>query len=415
MSPVAFHIAILRAAALLVPEPRRTDWLAEWLSELWHIRRDSPGINVTAFCMGAFPDAFWLRRNESGFSSLSLLQLDVPPTPTGIESFPDQGTAALASPVRCLAWLAILGMLCLAIGLLLPAARPVLLSMLYPRDLVLLSPLNEGDVIADANGFFDPRPSISWEQFQWLKAHDDGEFSDLRYYETTGLSAGRQRHGAPALRWTEDLSVLPASVKTRLVRDDAAPNALPPGTKGFVLARLRHGNVRNSHYHFIRVSDRPFRTLGMVLPAFLFAGLLLRIMNAGSPECHLRRISARRSLFLAAKTLLMALIVAVGSLDLTSFGHSVSPLFLHVLAFGSLFAVRWIVADQRNRCPVCLRLLAHPVRIGGSSRILLEWHGTEFMCDRGHGMLYVPEWPAIWSARQRWMELGASWGGLFLG
>jgi hypothetical protein len=100
-------------------------------------------------------------------------------------------------------------------------------------------------------------------------------------------------------------------------------------------------------------------------------------------------------------------------LDLGSFGKSLSPIFIHFAFIGSLFAARWMLADQRKRCPVCLRLLANPVGIGESSRILLEWNGTELMCRRGHGMFYVPEWPLIWTGRQRWLELGPSWGGFF--
>jgi len=121
----------------------------------------------------------------------------------------------------------------------------------------------------------------------------------------------------------------------------------------------------------------------------------------------------RRVLFLAAKALLVLPIVMFGSLDLGSLPGSVSPLFIDCALFGSGLAARWILSDQRKRCPVCLRLLANPVRIGEPSRILLEWHGTELMCVRGHGLLYVPEWPAIWSSRQRWVELGASWAELF--
>ncbi len=70
-------------------------------------------------------------------------------------------------------------------------------------------------------------------------------------------------------------------------------------------------------------------------------------------------------------------------------------------------------AKALPRLPEAACWLANPVRIGESSRILLEWHGTELMCLRGHGLLYVPEWPAIWSARQSWMALGPSWRGLF--
>src|ERR1035438_836888 len=32
------HLAILRAAGLLVPGPQRAEWLAEWRSELWYAR-----------------------------------------------------------------------------------------------------------------------------------------------------------------------------------------------------------------------------------------------------------------------------------------------------------------------------------------------------------------------------------------
>jgi hypothetical protein len=136
-------------------------------------------------------------------------------------------------------------------------------------------------------------------------------------------------------------------------------------------------------------------------------------MPSDSSAGHPRRIGPRRGLFLAAKALLVLPIVMFGSLDLATVVSSLTPIYVDLAFFGSMFALRWINSDQRKRCPVCLRLLANPVRIGESSRILLEWHGTELMCLRGHGLLYVPEWPAIWSGRQRWMNLGASWGGLF--
>jgi hypothetical protein len=31
------HLMILRSAALLVPRPQRTEWLAEWSAELWYV------------------------------------------------------------------------------------------------------------------------------------------------------------------------------------------------------------------------------------------------------------------------------------------------------------------------------------------------------------------------------------------
>jgi hypothetical protein len=397
MSPAAFHRAILRSAAMLVPESQRAEWLAEWRSELWHVRRDPHGRSVAAFCMGAFRDAWWMRGNGPGLGSGGFLQLNVPAPAAFIETFPDAGVPVLSSPVHCLSILAALGVLCAAIAFLLPGARSVLLGTLYPRNLVMLSPAEEGDP-GIPNGLLDPYPSVSLAQFESLKASSGGQFTGLAFHAPAPVAG----------RWN-----LPARVDAWLVEDESALRALPASTEGFVVGRLRYDDLHDSRFHFIRLCDRSFEMFWVVLPAFLVGCILLRFMPYDSPGGHLRRTGPRRGLFLVAKTLLVLPIVLFGSLDLGSLGGSLSPLFFDVAVFGSLFAVRWIIADQRKRCPVCLRLLANPVRIGESSRILLEWHGTELMCLSGHGMLYVQEWPAIWPGRQRWMGLGTSWGGLF--
>jgi len=425
MSPALFHRAILRSAAVLVPESQRAEWLAEWRSELWHVRRDPGGRNVAAFCLGAFRDAFWLRRNGpdtgSNPGAHDFLRLNVPPPPAGIESFPDAGVPALSSPVQCLSWLAALGLLCLAAALLLPGARAVLRCSLYPRNLVMLSPAERGDPSVQ-NGFFDPYPTVSREQFEALKGHSDGQFTGLAFYVPVRLTvetpSGKRtlsvaRTTADLFRVVGQRRILPGSGEAWQIEDEAALAALPASTEGFVVGRLRYDGLRNSRFQFFRLCDRSFVLGWVVLVVFLCAWILFAIIKSVSPGGHPRRIGPRRGLFLAAKTLLVLPIVLFGTLDLASLGGAVSPLFFHIAVAGSLFAVRWIHTDQRKRCPVCLRLLANPVRIGESSRILLEWHGTELMCPRGHGLLYVPEWPAIWSRRQRWMGLGPSWSGLF--
>ncbi len=398
MIPAAFHRAILRIASLMVPAASRADWLAEWSSELWHVRREPHRINVEAFCLGAFRDAFWLRRNGSG---------DEP------------GVAALSSPLRCLSFLAALGALCVVGALLLPGARMILRGSLYPRDLVMLSPVDRGDPSIQ-NGLFDPYPTVSRKQFESLKAQSAAQFTGLAFYVPTPLQVGK--HTLMGARTTADLfrvvneagrQNLPGSGGGWLIEDEAAFAALPGSTLGFVVGRLRYGTLDNSQFRFIRLRDRSLGIFSAVLVALAFACVFAAFMPAGSSGGHPRRIGARRGLFLAAKALLVLPIVLFGSLDLASVGGSLSPVYFDLALFGSVFAVRWINADQRKRCPVCLRLLANPVRIGESSRILLEWHGTELMCLRGHGLLYVPEWPAIWSGQQRWLDLGPSWGGLF--
>jgi hypothetical protein len=74
-------------------------------------------------------------------------------------------------------------------------------------------------------------------------------------------------------------------------------------------------------------------------------------------------------------------------------------------------AFRWAFADQRRRCPVCLRLLTQPVLIGNSSQTLLDWYGAESMCSRGHGLLHVPEISASYSYEQ-WLTLDDAWSDL---
>ena len=68
---------LLRSASLLVPGRSRADWLAEWQAELWHVlhsqddacQRAAPEgpahLSPTAFCLGAFQDAWWLRQNSA--------------------------------------------------------------------------------------------------------------------------------------------------------------------------------------------------------------------------------------------------------------------------------------------------------------------------------------------------------------
>jgi hypothetical protein len=119
----------------------------------------------------------------------------------------------------------------------------------------------------------------------------------------------------------------------------------------------------------------------------------------------------RRRIFLAAKIALILLIVFYGSLDLAS---TVTRVFeAHGFLVGLVVGFRWALVDQRRRCPVCLRLLTNPTRIGGPSHAFLEWYGTELICAQGHGLLYVPEIPSSCYTTQRWQYLDPSWTSLF--
>jgi putative ABC transport system permease protein len=65
--------ALVRLTAALVPASRRAEWLAEWEAELHYAWREAARerrddlfarIRLRARCLGALPDAFWLRRHH---------------------------------------------------------------------------------------------------------------------------------------------------------------------------------------------------------------------------------------------------------------------------------------------------------------------------------------------------------------
>jgi len=119
----------------------------------------------------------------------------------------------------------------------------------------------------------------------------------------------------------------------------------------------------------------------------------------------------RRWIFLAIKIVLILPIVYCGSLGLASIvSRAFQP---HEFLVGSILALRWALIDQRRRCPVGLRLLTSPARIGEPSHTFLEWYGTELICAQGHGLLYVPEIPSSCYTTQRWQYLDPSWSSLF--
>lgn len=88
------------------------------------------------------------------------------------------------------------------------------------------------------------------------------------------------------------------------------------------------------------------------------------------------------------------------------------PLTLVLLALNfALFC--WAFADQKGRCPVCLRPLVDPIRVGCAAKTFLEWYGSESMCAHGHGLLHRPEASASYCGNGTWLPLDDSWAPLF--
>jgi len=78
-------LALVRLAAWIVPADRRVEWTAEWEGELHHSWRTAARAGahgplararLHARCLGALPDALWLRRHHHGASDMFGLDLN---------------------------------------------------------------------------------------------------------------------------------------------------------------------------------------------------------------------------------------------------------------------------------------------------------------------------------------------------
>jgi hypothetical protein len=129
-------------------------------------------------------------------------------------------------------------------------------------------------------------------------------------------------------------------------------------------------------------------------------------VNRYAPAAPFRLL---RWVFLAVK---MALVIPAVLFGACALGQIAPPLAAWGMLFGLLFGFRWVLMDQRERCPVCLRLLSNPTRIGDPSQSFLGWYGTELLCSRGHGFLYIPGTSTSWCQAQRWQYLDPTWNTL---
>jgi hypothetical protein len=146
---------------------------------------------------------------------------------------------------------------------------------------------------------------------------------------------------------------------------------------------------------------------------FLSSGLLtaMRVQMGRSgrePRSVTWQARLRLGIFLALKIALIQPILFCGLLL-----FSLAPAGPMALWLFWAVPCRWVLMDQPRRCPVCLRLLTTPIRIGCASQTFLEWYGAESTCSRGHGLLHIPETSASYSANPEWLALGDSWSGLF--
>lgn len=477
---------ILRTAGMLVPGQKRTEWLAEWQAELWHVWQFCNATSqaslhsedeVIAFCLGAFKDAFWLRRNHPYAISRPLFRR--------------------GDPTRCVLWLTTCAVVSLLLCFCLPGVRRAILSPYRnANNLVLIS----------RQGYSTSQfPTIQLDDYESWKTSTRHLFTGLAFYQPIRKRVHFARHqtadlfiarassnffevldmplsvaaadrcsqagipqlilsrstlrrifhsNAPMVGRTveiagqkvrivaivpEDFWQLPGQIDAWMLEDEQHLDMLPSNSRGFVLARLKTPARSAGRYSMTVPRDENggdrYDCVSLAQQAlqpfliFLFALLLACLSLPATTPLPLGEyplagdqlssaIRFRRWLFLATKILLIVPLVFFTSLDLAYAGlrldSSSAQCIQLVSSFcGFLFAFRWALQDQRRRCPVCLRLLTNPARVGQASRNFLAWNGTELICAVGHGLLHIPEIPTSWFSTQRWLYLDPSWSSLF--
>ncbi|MDR3698431.1 MAG: hypothetical protein P4L56_02275 [Candidatus Sulfopaludibacter sp.] len=210
-----------------------------------------------------------------------------------------------------------------------------------------------------------------------------------------------QCRGFDVRRWVRAPSFLLAGAATALV-------LMAASTHGFAVTRsLLHSLGRAAS---IAEQDRLVANLFPV--AFALVVSIIAAVGRVSPGGH----SWRYRSFLLLKTLLLVTIVPLLWIEGgAAFRKSIPNETVRILAGGLVlvvvfiatfeWAVLWSLADQRHRCPVCLRRLVMPVRIGTWASVF-EPVTTEWICEAGHGSLCVCEVEA--GEPDHWMELAAA-------
>ncbi len=452
--------------------------MAEWRAELFYVSRicrEEVGRTrkqktAVSFCLGAFPDAFWMWRNTPRFGRRQLI--------------------CWSSACGCLLSLALLAATALMLVLLLPGAR---------RAMTLLPDPTAQNIVTISRGGYIHTPTVFAAEYAGWKQRRQSLFPELAAYSPiqqtasgrtathvaiaseglfhllglaiseTALNQAKTRHLAIALlsanaarRYYGDTNPtgkifeesgrqaviagvmppslrLPGDMDAWLLADQLAFTKVDPDAPVFVLGRTDPTRIDTQGiwrlsvpssdgyegYDCVPLSIGMQIPLRMFLSAVLLACLALPATTPLSLGDYPARIGSvwrptrlRRWSFLTAKLALLLPIVYCCALCLAyarpAFRANSSEYIQLVTCFlGCLLGFRWALRDQRQRCPVCLALLTNPVRVGQPSRSFLCWNGTELMCASGHGLLHVPELATSWFSTQRWLNLDSSWGGLF--
>lgn len=455
------HFGLLWGASLMVPSPRRSEWSEEWRTELWYVLRECSSITsldprsmleATAFCIGAYRDAIWLRKRAwqnrpplarfRGSAVVCLLFLIA----TFFSAWSIEHISARVSAVKELSRIRVY-------------ALPLSEETIAPSDCSIGVRAHDADgsEFEDEHHCFDAFShyrignEMVWgkgvPKTQWIIAHASAGFFEVLHLPVRFIDAAKiNEHKLPHIVLSEETwnrnfggdakivgthlrvrsvdaviagvasrsaSSLPGNASAWLVDADSSPASDGPQ---FVAGHL-------TSLGYFRAGPRWALSLfGIILAALLVPYIVHSTIGGyceGAPKPSLMR-RGRFWAFLVAKIAILLAIVYFSSVDLSSSLAQPSSLFSGLVQGISAFALclwglSWALRDQQQRCPVCLRRMCYPVEVGQVSRTFLSWNGTELVCERGHVLLHIPEIPTSWFGARRWVCLDRSWQFLFSG
>ena len=126
------------------------------------------------------------------------------------------------------------------------------------------------------------------------------------------------------------------------------------------------------------------------------------------------RYARRRWVFLASKVWLILPSIYAACIYILYQNRSHQPFVIppQVLLVAIVLAFRWVLNDQRRRCPVpAIARPCRPCRAARARFYRVERHGTDV-----HARPRITAHSSHacqWSGRQRWFDLDSSWSGLF--
>lgn len=395
---------LIRAASWLVPAQRRAEWTKEWLAELHYAQEHSSEAQSYAFARGAFHDAVWQQRD---FWTLK------------------RSRRVAQSPGACLAVLAALPLTVAMVSGLLPLTRLALMPLPY-RDAGSIVLIAHAGTMADRAGV--PAADIAaWRgasatlesiaTYRWNAEKNAATVSENFFRVLAPEGRGGFWFLSPKItRWQVGAPDKKAryGVVARL-----RPGISPGDASAELSAILRNAGVADwdSLVELTPLASRVHLVFWVFVSALGLAILII------FPTLRMRRPAwnPRAAGFFVAKTALLLLTVLLCGIEftrassITMLGGSDGFVALSAWLFvmGSTGALAWSIADQRQRCRVCLKRLGMAAHIGCTGCLLLDWAGTELVCVEGHGMLHVPEMAACWQEPDQWTFLDESWQELF--